>query len=204
MFASPLKTKLSIYPTTGRGVWIGLPGVRLRRRSAGLTLGFAALEAFADEPRELVPMCPDDLINALEKVLVERLCDSSATRPEGPLGAVRTAMHKMRRAVQRGPRVSPVQPPYPDVVNRLRSLPEHVRELLRRHYVFLEAEESICLSMNLTSKQFRKLRREAVDYVLMRRGFRGRGVDVGSPGSLPPMAGDDKAGPATSPSKGKD
>jgi hypothetical protein len=114
-------------------------------------------------------MCPKDLINALEKVLVERLCDSSAALPDGPLEAVRAAMHRMRLAIQPGQRISPGSPAYPEVVSRVRSLPEHVRELLRRHYVFLEAEVSICGSMNMTSKEFRKLRKEAVDYVLMRR-----------------------------------
>ena len=151
MFAIPLKTNSSLYNTSRPGVWIALPGV------------------FADQPGEPVPMCPKDLIDALEKVLVERLCESSGAAVDGPLDVVRTAMHKMRRAIQPGQRVSPGSPAYPAVVSRVRSLPESVRELLRRHYVFLEAEESICGSMNMTSKQFRKLRREAVDYVLMRR-----------------------------------
>jgi hypothetical protein len=114
-------------------------------------------------------MCPKDLIDALEKVLVERLCDSSDATAGGPLEALRTAMHKMRRAIQPGPRVSSGSLAYTEVVSRVRSLPESAREILRRHYVFLEAEESICGSMNMTSKEFRKLRREAVDYVLMRR-----------------------------------
>ncbi|HEV3197196.1 MAG TPA: hypothetical protein VGZ73_04800 [Bryobacteraceae bacterium] len=123
-------------------------------------------------------MCPNDLINALEKALVERLCESS---PAGPLEAVRTAVHKMRRAVQREPRTSPDSPRYREAVDRLRALPERARELLRRHYVFLEAEESICLSMNMTSKQFRELKREAVDYVLMRRGFHAKARPKPSP-----------------------
>jgi hypothetical protein len=170
MFASPLKTNSSFSGKTRTGVWVGLPGVRLHR-SAGFTTSPAAIGAFVDEPRKSAPMCPNDLIYALEKALVERLCDSSAAWP-GPFGAVRTAMHKMGMAVQREPRISAGSARYPEVVSRLRSLPEQVKELLRRHYVFLEAEESICLSMNMTSKQFRKLNREAVDYVLMRRGFR--------------------------------
>jgi hypothetical protein len=188
MSALPLKTSSSSYGTTGSGVWIGLPEVRLEKRGAGLTPGFGAFEALVDEARMSAPMCPNDLINVLEKVLAERLCDCSSARTDGPLEAVRTAMHKMRLAVQRGPRISPSPPPYPEAVNRVRALPEQVRELLRRHYVFLEAEESICWSMNMTSRQFRKLRREAVDYVLMRRAFRKRGAGSNlsdSPPSIP-------------------
>lgn len=174
MYASPLNTKSSLYGATRSGVWIGLPGVRLLRRGAGPTPGLAALKAFGDDPRTSDPMSPSDLIDALEKVLVERLWESAAART-GPLGAVRTAIDKMGMAVQRGPRMSTAAPRYPEAVNRLRSLPEQVRELLRRHYVFLEAEESICLSMNMTSKQFRDLKRQAADYVLMRRRFRREG-----------------------------
>jgi hypothetical protein len=149
-------------------------------------------------------MCPNDLINALEKVLVERLCDSSAARPGGPAGAVRTAMHKMRMAVQPGPRISPDPSRHPEVLNRLRSLPEQVREILRRHYVFLEAEESICVSMNIASKQFRKLKRDAVDYVLMRRRFRRDGTFSSLPDSFPAIPAHDKARPAPARTEGKE
>jgi hypothetical protein len=99
-------------------------------------------------------MCPKDLSNALEKVLVERLCDSSGALPDGPIEAMRMAMHKIRMAIQSGPRVYPGSPPYPEVVSRVRLLDERVRELLRRHYVFLEAEASICGSMNMTRRSF--------------------------------------------------
>jgi hypothetical protein len=154
MSALPLKTNSSFYDPTRSAVWIGVPGVRI-------------------DPGHSVPMFPNDLIHALEKALLERLRDSSEARPEGPLHAVRSAMHKVRMAVQPGPRTSAATSTDSEAVQRIRSLPEPVRELLRRHYVFLEAEESICGSANMTPKQFRKLRREAVDYVLMRRAFPG-------------------------------
>jgi hypothetical protein len=104
-------------------------------------------------------MCPKDLQNALEKALVERLCEI----PDGPFTALRTAI---RRRWFQGERPSTANSSqYSDVASRVDSLPEPVRALLLRHYVFLEAEESICFSMNVTLKQLRRMKREAVDYV---------------------------------------
>jgi hypothetical protein len=203
MSALPLQTNSSFCDTTRSGVRVGLPAVRREKGTARRTLDFGGFEAFVDAPGKSVPMCPNDLIDALEKVLVERLCESPATRPYGPLEAVRAAMHKMGIAVQRGPRSSPIPPPYPEAVRRVRSLPEPVRELLRRHFVFLEAEESICWSMNMTSKQVRRLRREAVDYVLIRQSSRRREAGFCLPDSFPKFPGYDQPCPTTSPSKGK-
>ncbi|HLK65136.1 MAG TPA: hypothetical protein VKU19_16955 [Bryobacteraceae bacterium] len=98
----------------------------------------------------------------MEKALVDRLCEL----PEGPGGLFRNAIRSIEEAI-RGRHPSPAAAErYAEIAIRVASLSEPMKMLLRRHYVFRETEESICLSINLTLKQFRQLKREALDHVL--------------------------------------
>lgn len=137
--------------------------------SSHLEFEISSPEVNVAERGSSVPMCPEDLRNALERVLVERFCDWSAVRTGGLLTAARTAL---QRICPGDHRTSSNSSKYSEVADRLSSLPEPVRELLRRRYVFLESENCICLSTNMTLKQFQRLQGEAVDYVLMRRRHR--------------------------------
>jgi hypothetical protein len=110
-----------------------------------------------------------DLASALERLLSERLEEAPVTESGGPLGAVRKAIHRLRHCLAGKPAVD-VQIERQELrIARIRSLPPHVQELLRRYYVFLEAEENICSSTGLPPDDFRRIRREASDYILSRR-----------------------------------
>jgi hypothetical protein len=110
-----------------------------------------------------------DLASALERLLSERLGDVPVTESNGPLGAVRKAIHRLRKELAGKPGVDAQIARQHQRIARIRSLPSHVQELLRRYYVFLEAEESICSSTGMAPDEFRRLRREASDYILSRR-----------------------------------
>jgi hypothetical protein len=110
-----------------------------------------------------------DLASALERLLSERLGETPVTEPGDPLGPFRKAMHRIRKGLTRQPGVSAQIARHEQRITRIRALPPHVQELLRRYYVFLEAEENICFSMGLPAEEFRRLRREASDYILSRR-----------------------------------
>jgi hypothetical protein len=111
----------------------------------------------------------EDLAIAVERILSERLLEVQVTSWSGLLGAVRKATHKIRKGPGGKPAVRPNVPRQEDSLARMRSLPEDVQDLLRRYYVFLEAEQSICASMNMSPAKFRRLRRETSDYILKRR-----------------------------------
>lgn len=110
-----------------------------------------------------------DLASALERLLSERLGDVPATEPGSPLGVVRKAIQRLRKALQGKPGVHVQIARQEQRIARIRSMPPQVQELLRRYYVFLEAEESICFSMGMSHEDFCRLRREASDYILSRR-----------------------------------
>ena len=110
-----------------------------------------------------------DLASALEQLLSERLADTPITDSSGPLGAVRKAIHRLCKCLDGKPGVHAEIARQAQRIARIRSLPPHVQELLRRYYVFLEAEENICFSMGMPPDDFRRLRREASDYILNRR-----------------------------------
>jgi hypothetical protein len=114
-------------------------------------------------------MNQEDLIIAVERLLSERLLEVQVTSWSGLFGAVRKTIHKIRKGLGGKPDLHPNMPSQADLLARMRSLPEGVQDLLRRYYVFLEAEKSICASMNMRPAMFRRLRREASDYVLKRR-----------------------------------
>ena len=107
-------------------------------------------------------MNQEDLVIAVERLLSERLLEVQVTSWSGLLGAV-------RNKIRMGPGGKPDVPSKEDSLARMRSLPEGVQDLLRRYYVFLEAEQSICTSMNMSPAKFRRLRRETSDYILQRR-----------------------------------
>jgi len=110
-----------------------------------------------------------DLAGALERLLSERLEDAPVTESSGPWGAVRKALQRLRRCLAGKPGAQAQVARQDERITRIRSLPPHVQELLRRYYVFLEAEQSICSSMGIPPDEFRRLRREASDYILNRR-----------------------------------
>ena len=112
-------------------------------------------------PPKLESVNQEELERALDRLLAERLRDTPATASSIVLGALRTAI----RGIRKGPKA----PRQKDIIARIRSLPADVQETLRRHYIFLEAEESICASMKVTPAEYRRLRRDACDYILMRR-----------------------------------
>ena len=114
-------------------------------------------------------MNQEELIIAVERLLSERLLEVKVTSRSGLLGAVRKAIHKIRKGPGDKPDVHPNLPGKEDLLVRMRSLPAAVQDSLRRYYVFLEAEQSICASTNMSPAKFRRLRREASDYILQRR-----------------------------------
>lgn len=113
----------------------------------------------------------EENIAALARILAERLWDA----PDPPSNAWKGAVNKTIRSVRKflGKRPDPptaVPAPWQwELVARIRTLPEHMQEPLRRYYVFREAEESICLSMKTTPREFRRFLREVTDYIHMRR-----------------------------------
>jgi hypothetical protein len=110
-----------------------------------------------------------DLARALERLLSERLADAPETGPSGPLGVVHKVIHRFRKGFARKPGLHVQITRQEQRISRIRSLPPHVQEVLRRYYVFLEAEENICSSTGMTLDQFRRLRRQASDYILSHR-----------------------------------
>jgi hypothetical protein len=116
-------------------------------------------------------MPEEDLTNILARILSERLRDAPAQPSNGLRKAVDQAIRGVRKLLGKKPD-PPAVVPLPwrwELVARIRTLPEHMQEPLLRHYVFREAEESICLSMKTTPGEFRRFLREATDYILMRR-----------------------------------
>jgi hypothetical protein len=116
-------------------------------------------------------MNEEDIANALGRILSERLRDTPAPHSDGPREVVNQAIRGVRKFLGKRPD-PPAVVPAPrqwEFVARIRTLPEHMQEPLRRYYVFREAEESICLSIKTTRREFRRFLREATDYILMRR-----------------------------------
>ena len=110
-------------------------------------------------------------IAALSRILAERLWDAPDPHSNSWKEVVNQAIRTVRKFLGKKPD-PPAALPAPwrwELVARIRTLPEHMQESLRRYYVFGEAEESICLSMKTTPGEFRRFLREATDYILMRR-----------------------------------
>jgi hypothetical protein len=116
-------------------------------------------------------MPEEDLANLLGRILAERLRDAPASHLSGLREVASQAIRGVRELLGKKPDPPAVVPvPWQwEIVARIRTLPEHMQEPLRRYYVFREAEESICLSIKTTPGEFRRFLREATDYILLRR-----------------------------------
>jgi hypothetical protein len=113
-------------------------------------------------------MDEEDIV-ALARMLVKRLSDAPDPHSHGWQEVVSQAIRGVRKfLVKRSD--PPIAVPWQWLlVARIRTLPEHMQEPLKRYYVYREAEESICLSIKTPPEEFRRFLREATDYILMRR-----------------------------------
>jgi hypothetical protein len=91
----------------------------------------------------------------LDRILSERLKEVPATYPNRPWGALHRAMRSIRTRLGGKPDVLPTAPWQWEIIARIRSLPPHLQEPLRRYFVFREAEASICFSIDTTPREFR-------------------------------------------------
>lgn len=105
----------------------------------------------------------------LDRILSERLRDAPVKYPNGLREALRVAMRWIRKRLGGEPDVLPTAPWQWEIIARIRSLPPHLQEPLRRYFVFQEAEESICFSIETTPRAFRRFLRDATEYILMRQ-----------------------------------
>lgn len=99
----------------------------------------------------------------------ERLLDAPATEFAGPLRVFRKTIRRLREGLSAKQGAQGHMAQHEQRMARIRSLPPRVRELLRRSCVFLEADEIICFSMGISHDEFRRVLREASDYVLSHR-----------------------------------
>ncbi|MGA3236031.1 MAG: hypothetical protein ABSG03_07010 [Bryobacteraceae bacterium] len=113
-------------------------------------------------------MDEEDIV-ALARMLVKRLSDSPDPHSNGWQEVVNQAIRGVRKFLGKRPDPPTAVPWQWLLVARIRTLPEHIQEPLRRYYVFREAEESICLSLRTRPEEFRRFLREATDYILLRR-----------------------------------
>jgi len=118
---------------------------------------------------EAEAMHEENLANTLDRILAERLREFPVTHPKILRGALYRVTGWFRR---RSPSNADLQPDLPspaETIARIRSLPTHGQVALRRYFVFREAEESICLSIDMSPGKFRRFLRDAADYILMRQ-----------------------------------
>jgi hypothetical protein len=113
-------------------------------------------------------MDEEDIV-ALARMLAKRLSDSSDPHSNGWQEVVNQAIRGVRQFLGKRPDPPTAVPWQWLLVARIRTLPEHMQEPLKRYYVLQEAEESICLSIKTPPEEFRRFLREATDYILMRR-----------------------------------
>jgi hypothetical protein len=113
-------------------------------------------------------MDEEDIV-ALAQMLVKRLSDSPDPHSNGWQEVVNRVIRGVRKVLGKRPGPLAAVPWQWLLVARIRTLPEHMQEPLKRYYVFQEAEESISLSINTSPEEFRRFLREATDYILMRR-----------------------------------
>jgi hypothetical protein len=108
------------------------------------------------------------LAHTMDRILAERLREVPAQYPK----SLREAIHWPIRWIRDRPGAQPVVHPdsscQDEIIARIRSLPAHMQEPLRRYFVFREAQESICFSIDTTAGEFRRFLRDAADYILMR------------------------------------
>jgi hypothetical protein len=108
------------------------------------------------------------LASEMDRILVERLREIPAPYSSGPLRSLHRTLYGIRKLFRSKPEASPNTPWQWEIIGRFRSLPSHVQDPIRRYFVFQEAEESICHSLNMTPRQFRRFLRDAAGYILMR------------------------------------
>jgi hypothetical protein len=98
-------------------------------------------------------MDEEDIV-ALARMLVKRLSDSSDPHSNDWQEVVNQAIRGVRKFLAKRPDPPTAVPWQWLLVARIRTLPEHMQEPLKRYYVFQEAEESICLSIKTPPKSF--------------------------------------------------
>lgn len=113
-------------------------------------------------------MNEENLADILDGILAVRLREVPRLHPSGPLNALGRMLHGIRGVLAGKPNEQPSTPGRPEVIARIRSLPDDLQNPLRRYFVFREAEESICVSINVTPADFRRFVQDAADYILMR------------------------------------
>lgn len=122
-----------------------------------------AISLFKEEMKD------ENLADTLDRILAERLQEFPADRPKSLRGAIHWAMRWLRYRTSAKPRSHPNSSAQAEVIARIRTLPAHVRDPLRRYFVFREAEESICISIRTTPSEFHRFLQNAADYILMRQ-----------------------------------
>lgn len=120
-------------------------------------------------PTEAEEMHEENLANTLDRILAERLREFPAKHPK----SVREAFYRALGWFRPGPHAKAEAPPdsaaQAETIARIRSLPSHAQVALRRYFVFREAEEGICSSIDVSPRQFRRFLRDAADYILLRQ-----------------------------------
>lgn len=103
----------------------------------------------------------------LDRLLSERMREM----PDGFWGAAWKTVPRLMASVSRlrKPDAKAAARRDAEKIARIKSLPERTRDALRRYYIFGEAEESICASMDMTPEDFRRLRLDARRYILNHR-----------------------------------
>jgi hypothetical protein len=112
-------------------------------------------------------MKEENLANTLDRILAERLREFPANRRKRLRDGIHWAVRSLPRFAAKASAL-PDSSAQAEIIARIRSLPAHVQEPLRRYFVFREAEESICSSIRTTPGEFRRFLRDAANYILMR------------------------------------
>jgi hypothetical protein len=113
-------------------------------------------------------MKDENLANTLDRILAERLREFPGNRRKRLRDVIQRALRSLPRFGAK-PSALPDSSAQAEIIARIRSLPEHVQEPLRRYFVFREAEESICSSIRTTPSEFRRFLRDAANYILLRQ-----------------------------------
>lgn len=113
-------------------------------------------------------MNEEENANAIDRILSERLREV----PVNP-NRLREGIHRAIRGIRKRfggkPEPAPNAPWQWEIIARIRSLPPHIQDPLRRYFVFRESEKSICASIGTTPGEFRRFLRDAAGYILMRQ-----------------------------------
>jgi hypothetical protein len=129
-------------------------------------------------------MHEENLANRLDRVLAERLREFPAGHPMSLREAVRRPIRWIRDRSGIRPVTRPSASCQEETIARIRCLPAHIQEALRRYFVFREAEESIAFSLQSTPADFRRFLRDAAGYTLQRHDRMPNLEQKRQPGSL--------------------